>query len=155
MTKPEFNWSNDDWALTFLPHVRVAVVHLFQDNDGQEAALSEIAQHGLCARTAPRMARDKGTPALARVNDRRRIGAGSADWANGRDDVAYARPGIARVTGYAPRAAQRQSPGCLLYCLGLPWRPRPGGWGSECGRSGRNATLVGISRSGLEQKAPR
>jgi hypothetical protein len=47
MTKPEFNWSNDDWALTFLPHVRVAVVHLSQDNDGQEAALSEIAQHGL------------------------------------------------------------------------------------------------------------
>lgn len=42
-----FNWTNDDWGLTFLPRVRVATVILQQDDKALEKIMAGMVKDGL------------------------------------------------------------------------------------------------------------
>jgi hypothetical protein len=42
-----FNWSNDDWALTFLPQVRVATIFLQRDDKELEKLMVDFVKQGI------------------------------------------------------------------------------------------------------------
>ena len=44
--KANFDWTNDDWASTWLPHVRVASLLVARDQDQLKATMHEIVATG-------------------------------------------------------------------------------------------------------------
>jgi hypothetical protein len=42
-----FNWTNDDWGLTFLPRVRVATISLQRDDKALEKFMADIVKDGM------------------------------------------------------------------------------------------------------------
>ena len=45
--KAKFDWTNDDWVMTFLPRIRMAVLFLQRDREGCEDLMGKIVKEGL------------------------------------------------------------------------------------------------------------
>jgi hypothetical protein len=46
MTTRAFDWTNDEWALAFLPPIRLATLHLAHDDKTLEELMSALAKAG-------------------------------------------------------------------------------------------------------------
>jgi hypothetical protein len=57
--KAEFDWSNDDWASTWLPWVRVAAVHVGGDQDKLKDLMADFVKDGEAANILEGLTRTK------------------------------------------------------------------------------------------------
>jgi hypothetical protein len=57
--KAEFGWSNDEWAATWLPWVRVAAVHVAGDHDKLKKLMADFVKDGEASNVLEGLSRTK------------------------------------------------------------------------------------------------
>jgi hypothetical protein len=68
--KAEFDWSNDEWATTWLPWVRVAAVHVAGDHDKLKKLMADFVKDGEASNLLEGLSRTKKhLVALAKLID--------------------------------------------------------------------------------------
>jgi hypothetical protein len=66
--KAEFGWSNDEWAATWLPWVRVAAVHVTGDHDKLKELMADFVKDGEASNVLEGLSRTKELGGAGRTN---------------------------------------------------------------------------------------
>ncbi|MEY9593680.1 hypothetical protein ABIA06_005971 [Bradyrhizobium yuanmingense] len=70
--KAEFDWSNDEWAATWLPWVRLAAIHVAGDQDKLKELMADFVKDGEAGNILEGLTRTRNAPRdIAQARGRR------------------------------------------------------------------------------------